>query len=95
MDWFSSTQPPGSDHSPLRHEDPAFFIEDGRTSVEFRRRISGAEQSTHLSGRRINLRGEHVDRHRADTLVALPVEGVLAVHQSGLGQRLQFSGLFQ
>ena len=64
MDWFSSPQPPGSDHSPL-------------------------------SGRRINLRGEHVDRHRADTLVALPVEGVLAVHQSGLGQRLQFSGLFQ
>lgn len=61
----------------MRHEDPAFFIEDGRTSVEFQRRISGAEQSTHLSGRRINLRGEHVDRHRADTLVALPVEGSL------------------
>lgn len=79
----------------MRHEDPA-FIEDGRTSVEFRRRISsGAEQSTHLSGRRINLRGEHVDRHRADTLVALPVQGSLQAHQSGLGQRLQFSGLFQ
>ena len=79
----------------MRHKDSAALVEDGCASIEFRRRVSGAEQPAHLFGRHVGLHGEHVDRYRADALVTLPVEGILAVRQSGLGQCLQLSGLLQ
>lgn len=68
---------------------------DGCASIEFRRRVSGAERPAHLFCRHIGLHGEHVGRYRADALVTLPIEGILAVRQSGLGQCLQLSGLLQ
>ena len=92
LEIFYGLEPYVNACATVTDEEDAALLKDRAAHIQLRRLIAGvaAKQILHRCLGQTAFQGDHFGGNFADALKPLHIEGVFAVMQSGLGQRLQF-----